>query len=87
MYFMHSTDITMHVVLTKHVCKIFLTLRMWLIINVHIVRIRVSLFSYTQKKIECEKYKLRCYIMKRGSLSIIVSYINVAVNQTGTYKI
>ena len=34
--------------------------------------------------IQYEKYKLVCYIMKKESLSIVVSYINVAVNQTDT---
>ena len=51
------------------------------------IRIRICLFSYTQKKIQYEKYKLKCYIMKKESLSIIVSYINVVVNQTDAYKI
>ena len=51
------------------------------------IRIRICLFSYTQKKIQYEKYKLKCYIMKKESLSIIVSYINAVVNQTDAYKI
>ena len=62
------------------------------LLNVHDIlgeniTIRISLFSYTQKKKQYEKYKLKSYIMKKESLSIIVSYINVIVNQTDTYKI
>ena len=33
------------------------------------------------------KYKLKYYIMKKESLSIVAYYINVVVNQTDTYKI
>ena len=36
-------------------------------------------FIYTEK-IQHEKYKLKCYVMKNDSLSIIISYIDV--NQT-----
>ena len=32
-------------------------------------------------KIQYEKYNLMCYIMKKESLSILVFYINVVVNQ------
>ena len=45
------------------------------------------IFIYTEKNIQYEKYKLKCYIMKKESLSIIVSYKNVVINQTDTYKI
>ena len=44
------------------------------------------IFIYTEK-IQYEKYKLKCYIMKKVSLSIIVSYINAVANQTDAYKI
>ena len=44
------------------------------------------IFIYTDK-IQYEKYQLKCYIMKKESLSIIVSHINVVVNQTDAYKI
>ena len=44
------------------------------------------IFIYTETNIQYEKYKLKCYIMKKVSLSVIVSYKNV-VNQTDTYKI
>ena len=36
---------------------------------------KIYLFSYTQKKIQYEKYKLKCCIMKNESLSIIVSSV------------
>ena len=42
---------------------------------------------YTHKKIQYEKYKLKCDIMKNESLSVVVSYINVVVNQTNTHKV
>ena len=32
------------------------------------------IFIYTEKNIQYEKYKLSCYIMKKESLSIIVSW-------------
>ena len=48
------------------------------------IRIRICLFSYTHK-IQYEKYKWKCYIMK--NISIMVSHINVVVNQTDSYKI
>ena len=51
------------------------------------IRIRICLFKYIQKKIQYEKYKLKCYIMKKESLSIILSYKNAVVNQTDAYKI
>ena len=41
--------------------------------------IRISLFSHT-KKIQFEKYKSK-------SLSVIVSDINIVVNQTDAYEI
>ena len=45
------------------------------------------IFIFHRKNIQYEKYKLKCYIMKKESLSIIVSYINAVVNQTDAYKI
>ena len=51
------------------------------------MRIRICLFSYLQK-IQYEKYKLKSNIMKNKPLSsIIVSYINIVVNQTDAYNI
>ena len=38
-------------------------------------------------KLQCEKYKLKCYLMKKESLSILVSYLNDIVNQNDAYKI
>ena len=35
-------------------------------------------------KIQYERYKLRCYIMKK-ELTILVSYTNVVVNQIDAY--
>ena len=55
--------------------------------NESLIRVRICLFSYTHKNIKYEKDKLKCYIMKNESLSIIVSHINVVSNQTDAYKI
>ena len=41
---------------------------------------------HTKLYIQYERYKLKCYILKKESLSIIVSYKN-SINQTDTYKI
>ena len=44
------------------------------------LRIGICWFSYTQNKIQYQKYKLKCYIMKKESLSVKVSYINAESN-------
>ena len=57
--------------------------------RIQTLRVRICLFhiGLHRKNIQYEKYKLQCYIMKRESLSKIVSYKNIVVNQTDTYKI
>ena len=46
-----------------------------------------NIYFHIDTKKYNENYKLKCYIMKNESLSILVSYTNIAMNEADAYRI